>query len=151
LTAPRSFLSSRRRQALQAVPRLSASARTWDLRGYPEAFVQALTAAGWLAALIPEQYGGAGLSLIEAMQIGMPVLALATTEAIAAVPPDAGVLSTRVGTLVEAAQWLTDEPEAARRLGARARQAALARYGLKPKITTARPHTCDIRSRLWVW
>ncbi|AGL18106.1 glycosyltransferase [Actinoplanes sp. N902-109] len=71
-----------------------------------------------------------GLSLIEAMQIGLPVLALATTEAIAAVPPDAGVISTRVDTLVEAAQWLIDEPDAARRLGARARQAALARYGL---------------------
>ncbi len=71
-----------------------------------------------------------GLSLIEAMQMGMPVLALATTEAIAAVPPDAGVLSTRVDTLVEAAQWLIDEPEQARRLGARARQVALARYGL---------------------
>jgi hypothetical protein len=71
-----------------------------------------------------------GLSLIEAMQIGMPVLALATTEAIAAVPSDAGVLSTRVDTLVEAAQWLIDDPAAARRLGERARQVALARYGL---------------------
>jgi hypothetical protein len=71
-----------------------------------------------------------GLSLIEAMQMGMPVLALATTEAIAAVPPDAGVLATRVDTLVEAAQWLIDEPDQARRLGARARQVALARYGL---------------------
>jgi glycosyltransferase involved in cell wall biosynthesis len=60
----------------------------------------------------------------------MPVLALATTEAIAAVPPDAGVLSTRVDTLVEAAQWLIDEPAEAARLGARARQAALTRYGL---------------------
>jgi glycosyltransferase involved in cell wall biosynthesis len=71
-----------------------------------------------------------GLSLIEAMQMGMPVLALATTEAVAAVPPDAGVLATRVDTLVEAAQWLIDEPEQARLLGTRARQAALARYGL---------------------
>jgi glycosyltransferase involved in cell wall biosynthesis len=71
-----------------------------------------------------------GLSLIEAMQIGMPVIALASTEAIAAVPPDAGVLSTRVDTLVEAAQWLMDEPEQARLLGAGARQFAVARYGL---------------------
>jgi glycosyltransferase involved in cell wall biosynthesis len=71
-----------------------------------------------------------GLSLIEAMQIGMPVVALATTEAIAAVPPDAGVLSTRVDTLVEAARWLLEEPDAGRRLGARAREVALARYGL---------------------
>jgi glycosyltransferase involved in cell wall biosynthesis len=71
-----------------------------------------------------------GLSLIEAMRMGMPVIALATTEAIAAVPPDAGVLSTRVSTLVEAAQWLIDEPDEAARLGARARQVASTRYGL---------------------
>ena len=35
-------------------------------RGYPEAFVDALTKAGWLAALIPESYGGSGLGLAEA-------------------------------------------------------------------------------------
>ena len=33
---------------------------------YPEAFVRALTEAGWLAALIPEEYGGAGLGISEA-------------------------------------------------------------------------------------
>src|SRR5699024_4663451 len=38
-------------------------------RGYPEAFVQALTEAGWLAALIPEEYGGSGLGLTEASVI----------------------------------------------------------------------------------
>jgi alkylation response protein AidB-like acyl-CoA dehydrogenase len=36
---------------------------------YPEEFVQALTEAGWLAALIPEEYGGAGLSLTAASVI----------------------------------------------------------------------------------
>ncbi|EMD1657842.1 acyl-CoA/acyl-ACP dehydrogenase [Pluralibacter gergoviae] len=35
-------------------------------KAYPEAFVDALTAAGWLAALIPEVYGGSGLGLTEA-------------------------------------------------------------------------------------
>ena len=35
-------------------------------RGYPEAFVKALTDAGWLSALIPEEYGGSGLTLTEA-------------------------------------------------------------------------------------
>lgn len=35
-------------------------------RAYPEAFVRALTEAGYLAALIPETYGGAGLTLAEA-------------------------------------------------------------------------------------
>jgi acyl-CoA dehydrogenase len=40
-----------------------------DERGYPEAFVNALTEAGWLSALIPEEYGGSGLSLTEASVI----------------------------------------------------------------------------------
>ena len=38
-------------------------------RGYPEAFVKALTDAGWLSALIPEEYGGSGLTLVEASVI----------------------------------------------------------------------------------
>ena len=38
-------------------------------RGYPEAFVNALTKAGWLAALIPQEYGGSGLGLAEASVI----------------------------------------------------------------------------------
>ena len=38
-------------------------------RGYPSEFVKALTEAGFLSALIPEQYGGSGLSLIEAVAI----------------------------------------------------------------------------------
>src|SRR5450432_4437657 len=38
-------------------------------RGYPEAFVAALTTAGWLAALIPQEYGGSGLGLAEASVI----------------------------------------------------------------------------------
>jgi acyl-CoA dehydrogenase len=37
-----------------------------EARGYPETFVEALTKAGWLSALIPEEYGGSGLSLAEA-------------------------------------------------------------------------------------
>ena len=40
-----------------------------EARAYPEAFVQALTEAGWLSALIPEAYGGSELSLIEASVI----------------------------------------------------------------------------------
>jgi acyl-CoA dehydrogenase len=38
-------------------------------RAYPEAFVRALTQAGWLSALIPEQYGGSGLGITEASVI----------------------------------------------------------------------------------
>jgi acyl-CoA dehydrogenase len=38
-------------------------------RGYPAEFVAALTKAGWLAALIPQEYGGSGLGLTEASVI----------------------------------------------------------------------------------
>jgi len=40
-----------------------------EQRAYPEAFVDALTQAGWLAALIPTQYGGSGLGLAQASVI----------------------------------------------------------------------------------
>jgi acyl-CoA dehydrogenase len=40
-----------------------------EARGYPETFVDALTKAGWLAALIPQEYGGSGLGLTEASVI----------------------------------------------------------------------------------
>ncbi|NDW01470.1 acyl-CoA dehydrogenase family protein [Salipiger sp. PrR002] len=40
-----------------------------EARGYPEEFVDALTKAGWMAALIPEDYGGSGLGLTEASVI----------------------------------------------------------------------------------
>jgi acyl-CoA dehydrogenase len=40
-----------------------------EARAYPEDFVTALTQAGWLAALIPEEYGGSGLGLLEASVI----------------------------------------------------------------------------------
>ncbi|MGH8392498.1 MAG: acyl-CoA dehydrogenase family protein, partial [Pseudomonas sp.] len=38
-------------------------------KGFPEAFVKALTDAGWLSAMIPEEYGGSGLGLAEASVI----------------------------------------------------------------------------------
>jgi hypothetical protein len=80
--------------------------------------------------LHPMRWTSLGLSLLEAMSLGLPVLALATTDASSAVPPDAGLLSTSVDELVEAARWLLADPVSARRLGARAREVAQARYGL---------------------
>jgi Acyl-CoA dehydrogenases len=38
-------------------------------KGFPEAFVKAMTDAGWLSAMIPEEYGGSGLGLAEASVI----------------------------------------------------------------------------------
>ncbi|MFV0283560.1 MAG: acyl-CoA dehydrogenase family protein [Castellaniella sp.] len=43
--------------------------RVDEQRGYPAEFVDALTRAGWLSALIPEAYGGSGLGLTEASVI----------------------------------------------------------------------------------
>ena len=40
-----------------------------EQRGYPEAFVDALIGAGWLSAMIPEEYGGSGLGLTAASVI----------------------------------------------------------------------------------
>ncbi len=40
-----------------------------EARAYPEEFVNALTQAGWMAALIPQEYGGSGLTLTEATVI----------------------------------------------------------------------------------
>jgi Glycosyl transferases group 1 len=72
-----------------------------------------------------------GLSLIEAMQLGMPVVALSATEAVRAVPPSAGVLVSGPEELVTAAVRLLDDPEGARASGQRARDEALRRYGLE--------------------
>lgn len=72
-----------------------------------------------------------GLSLLEAMHLGMPVLALATTEAIRAIPAEAGFLSTRVDDLHQAALRLIDDPELARTMGTNARSFVLERYSLK--------------------
>jgi len=71
-----------------------------------------------------------GLSLIEAMHLGMPVVALATTEAVAAVPPEAGVVTTRPEELVAAVWRFVHDPSEAQAVGAAARAAALSRYGL---------------------
>lgn len=80
--------------------------------------------------LHPIRWTSLGLSLIEAMHLGMPVVGLATTEAVEAVPPDAGVLSTDVTRLVSALREFAHEPAWARHLGKQARETALARYGL---------------------
>jgi hypothetical protein len=70
-----------------------------------------------------------GLSLIEAMQLGMPIVALATTEAVS-IPPSAGVVSTQPEVLVGAIWRLIHDPAEAREVGAAAREVALSRYGL---------------------
>ncbi len=85
--------------------------------------------------LHPYRWTSLGLSLIEAMTIGMPVIALPVTAAPEAVPPDAGVLSSDPAVLAATARrWLADPAEAAER-GAAARRHALAAFGLDRFLT----------------
>jgi Glycosyl transferases group 1 len=80
--------------------------------------------------LHPLRWTSLGLALLEAMHLGMPVLALDTTEAARAVPAEAGAVSTNVSELLRTARQLINDPEESRRRGKAAREAVLERYGL---------------------
>jgi len=76
-----------------------------------------------------------GLSLIEAMMLGMPVVALGTTEAPWAVPPEAGLVATDPAALHAGLAALIDDPERARRMGEAGRAHALHAFGLGRFLT----------------
>jgi len=81
--------------------------------------------------LHPIRWTSLGLSLLEAMHLAMPVVVLGTTEAYEAVPPAAGVVSTRLDVLEATLARLVADPDEARERGLAARAAALSRYGLQ--------------------
>jgi glycosyltransferase involved in cell wall biosynthesis len=80
--------------------------------------------------LHPIRWTSLGLSLLEAMHLGMPVVALGTTEVHEAVPAEAGIVSTCLETLQRGLRRLLADPDEARERGLAARDAVLARYGL---------------------
>jgi hypothetical protein len=79
----------------------------------------------------PIRWTSLGLSLLEAMHLGMPVVAVGATEVHEAVPAEAGVVSTQVEVLADAVRRLVADPDEARERGTAARAAALERYGLE--------------------
>ncbi|MGW1810494.1 glycosyltransferase [Streptomyces sp. NPDC002078] len=79
--------------------------------------------------LHPVRWTSLGLSLLEAMFLGMPVVALDTTEVREAIPEGAGVVSNRLDVLEDAVRALLADPGLAHRTGAAARAAVQARYG----------------------
>ncbi|MBO0851123.1 MAG: glycosyltransferase [Pseudonocardia sp.] len=80
--------------------------------------------------LHPMRWTSLGLSLLEAMQLGMPVVVLASTEAPAAVPLSAGVVTTSARRARRAVAELVADPARASEMGLAARKAALALFGL---------------------
>jgi hypothetical protein len=80
--------------------------------------------------LHPFRWTSLGLALVEAMHLGMPIVSLATTEVVDAVPPDAGVVSNRPEALTDALRDFLADPDRARETGAAARAAATRRYSL---------------------
>jgi Glycosyl transferases group 1 len=79
----------------------------------------------------PVRWTSLGLSLLEAMFLGMPVVALATTEVREAVPEGAGEVSNRLDVLHDAVRGFVADQAHARRVGEGARAVALARYGVR--------------------
>jgi glycosyltransferase involved in cell wall biosynthesis len=78
----------------------------------------------------PYRWTSLGLALIEAMMLGCPVVAVGTLEVPEAVPPEAGVVSTRIDVLGNGLRALLQDPEEAARRGKAARAAARCRYGI---------------------
>ena len=80
----------------------------------------------------PIRYTSLGLAVCEAMLLGMPVVALATTEYATAIDDGvSGYVDTDVDTLVERMRSLLADPAEARRLGEGARRRARARFGIE--------------------
>lgn len=79
----------------------------------------------------PVRWTSLGLSLLEAMHLAMPVVAIASTEVADAVPAAAGAVSTDIDRLVAAVREFVHDPECARAAGRAARRVALARFGLE--------------------
>ena len=88
-----------------------------------------------------------GLSLIQSMLLGLPVVVLDTTEASRAVPPGAGALSTDVDVLVSAAARLRHDRDEAAACGLVGRAAALERYGINRFVADWDRVLADVASR----
>ncbi|TCP06771.1 glycosyltransferase [Caldimonas thermodepolymerans] len=101
-------------------------------RGEVENHRLAEVMAGYRFFFNPIRYTSLGLSVIEAMMVGVPVVGLATTELANVIRSgDNGLVDTRLPVLVEAMQRLIDDPGLARAWGERGRRTALERFGIE--------------------
>lgn len=123
------FLDARRQVPLDAV-----GMRTEELGGLGDVPYRDLhnVMADYRLLFSPIRYTSLPLAVIEAMTIGMPVVALATTELPTVIENGvSGYVSCNVDELVERMQGLLADPDEARRIGSNARDVALERFGLE--------------------
>lgn len=151
------------REVKQQVPIDAAGMQTEELGGLGDVPYRHLhdVMAAYRFLFSPIRYTSLPLAVIEAMTIGMPVVALATTELPTVIENGvSGYVSCNVEELVEAMQRLLADPDEARRIGANAREVARQRFGLERFIhdwnaafaaaldipATCQRHTMEVRS-----
>lgn len=120
-------------QIRQHVPITAAGMKSADIGGIGEIHYRYLhqRVAEYRFLFSPMRYSSLPLAVIEAMTIGMPVVAIATTELPTVIQNDVhGYVSANPVELIDRMRYLLDNPLAAKRLGDNARELALSRFGL---------------------
>ena len=117
----------------QRVPLTVAGMKSAEVGGIGEIHYRYLhrRVAEYRFLFSPMRYSSLPLALIEAMTIGMPIVALATTELPTVIQNGVhGYVSANLDELAERMQFLLDNPDEARRMGNNARELARTRFGL---------------------
>jgi hypothetical protein len=84
----------------------------------------------------PIRYTSMGLAVCEAMMLGMPIVALATTEYVTVIEDGvSGFIHTDVGYLIEKMKLLLENPSRARSIGENARRTAMQRFNISRFVT----------------
>ena len=117
----------------QRVPLTVAGMKSAEVGGIGEIHYRYLhrRVAEYRFLFSPMRYSSLPLAVIEAMTIGMPIVALATTELPTVIQNGVhGYVSANLDELAERMQFLLDNPDEARRMGNNARELARTRFGL---------------------
>ncbi|GAB2523972.1 glycosyltransferase [Spirosoma aerophilum] len=120
-------------QFRQQLPLTVAGMKSAEIGGIGEIYYSRLhrTVAEYRFLFSPMRYSSLPLAVIEAMTIGMPIVAVATTELPTVIQNGVhGFVSADPAKLVEGMQFLLDNPDEARRMGKNARELALRDFGI---------------------
>lgn len=120
-------------QLRQRVPLTVAGMKSAEIGGIGEIHYRHLhrRVAEYRFLFSPMRYSSLPLAVIEAMTIGMPIVALATTELPTVIQNNVhGFVSADPDELLDRMRYLLDNPDEAKRMGDNARELALSRFGL---------------------